>query len=362
MFEILVHLAFWTFVIQLCLFAVPVLASLYFCLYGISAAVTTLFFETYKDIEKYRAKKEAKEQALKRVRDAASAPAPEQPAELPVLKPLNCPACGAGVPLNTERVTCPFCYSSVPVPNEYRLTGRIREEATRKLRNATRYWRRTRLLTSELLRRFAQILAVWLFVSFVVILVADSYEQLGEYGKFLSANVGLLGIAVCTLFFWILILFVFSYSFSPGVRKVMPTLEFGDNLGTPENSGCAQCGAPIYYGAGDITAICGYCGVETYRAKLAWELHNIANNARQTANFSLIDAKELLSEAIWDALFGPLFLVSIFIVVPILLIGVYLGLAILMENLFLSMIAALILITAMLLLINRKRLLRMFGK
>ena len=36
--------------------------------------------------------------------------------------------------------------------------------------------------------------------------------------------------------------------------------------------------------------VCGYCGVETYRARLAWKLRDLANEDRKRAAFSLVDA------------------------------------------------------------------------
>jgi predicted RNA-binding Zn-ribbon protein involved in translation (DUF1610 family) len=320
--ETLAQFAFWTFIAQFALFAIPLLATIYFCLYGISAAVRTIFFESAEDIDKYLKEKKAKEKALDRARGNASAPTGSIEPELPTLRPLTCQACGARVPMNAERIICPFCRKHVPVPTEYRHISRVREEATGKLRKATRYWRRARLLTSPAMRWVARSLALWLFAALVILLSGDPDELLKRYVPFMFENVGLLGLAVCTLFFWILLLIIFSYSFSPRVRGVLPTLEFGEGLSMAEDAACVQCGAPIRYEANDLAAICGYCGVETWRAKLTWRLHNIANSARQKANFSLVDAQQELSEAIWDALFAPLFLIGAFALLPLLLIGI----------------------------------------
>lgn len=317
----LAQLAFWTFIAQFPLFAIPLLATVYFCLYGISAALKTVAFETAEDIEKYQRQKQAKEDSLKRAREnAATQPETPEP-ELPVLRPLNCQSCGGLVPMNSELIVCPFCSARVPVPPEYRHIGRVREEAARKLKKATHYWRRVQVLTSPVLRWVARLLAIWLFAAFVIFLAADPDGLLKTYVPILFESGGLLALAVCTLFFWIFLLIVFSNSFSPRVRRVLPSLEFGNGLSKAEDASCVQCGAPIRYESKDLAAICGYCGVETWRAELSWRLHHIANNARQRANFSLIDAKQELSEAIWDALFGPLLLVGIFALLPLFIIG-----------------------------------------
>lgn len=160
-------------------------------------------------------------------------------------------------------------------------------------------------------------LSVWLIAAFIAIVVLINKGSFELYQIYLSSKI-IFGLGSFSNCFWIISLLFGFAIWSPNLKKVLPTVELNENLGHCENAKCSQCGGAIQYQINDLATVCGYCGVETYRAKLAWKLRNLTNNANQKANFSLIEAKNSFEDAIWEITRTPrtfaflLILVAIF--------------------------------------------------
>jgi hypothetical protein len=239
----------------------------------------------------------------------------------PKLKPLNCPNCGAGVPLRDQKMSCPNCETSFPVPREYEEIRLFRNEAEKKLKKATGYWNWAVFLTSPWISRGIFLLLVWLIASPVIIGLAESKGNKPSFtilsgGKFFA-------LAVVAWLFWIFTLFLLSGIISPRTRKLLPTLEKKENIGTAENANCSQCGGAIQYARSDPATICGYCGVEIYRAQIAWKVRNSVNEIRQKASFSLIEAVSAFREAVDDLVYTPIILMFILVILPAFLFAVF---------------------------------------
>jgi len=253
-------------------------------------------------------------------RRAAAGPAPPAPA-LPALQPLNCPACGAGVPLRGDVMVCPSCSHRFAAPRAYDAIRLLRDEAARRLRRATRYWRITNVLTSRWMGRALVALSLWLVASIPLLYIG--WDDLAYAERLLQPSVPHVILAGLAYAFWIPTLWATAGMLSPKAREAMPTLEAADAPASAEAANCSQCGGAIRFEKNDLAALCGYCGVETYRARLAWNLHHLANDARKRATFSMIDAMKAVRAAVEDIAATPMIFAFIFIIAPAFLMGLY---------------------------------------
>ncbi len=300
--DILRLLAFVTFIIQGFLFPLLILYTLYF---------------VYKNLFA-KSKSRPKNSDLKK---AVAAPEPAQR-----LHPLSCAACGGQVmPVNGKR-SCGHCGKEVPIPNEYQHLFLLREEATQRLNRAARYWKRANRLTSPWMRWFLLLLALWLFATFFILLTASSERKITGYEEVVQklGAVGdwFMGLGVVSIFFWIFILFITRGILSPKIRRHLPVPESDMKLaGQAEDTSCGTCGGPLHFNAGDLGCVCVYCGTETYRVKLASQLHSRISEGRGRAGASLIEAMQVYEAALDDAIGTPVMLVFILILLPFFFIA-----------------------------------------
>ncbi len=281
--------AYVTFVIQMYLFAIPTVASFVY-----------LFRETILvPLEGFG-------------KDDKNRP-PRKADDLPELQPLNCPSCGAGVPLNESAMNCRHCGTEFPVPPEYEEIRTARTKTARTLRRAERYWRIVKVLTSKRAIVLALAAAVWLIVCLVVIIFAYGTPDIDRFTQVASPQI----MPVATLVMWILMLLYIALSVSMTIRKRLPKI---DNIGTAatEASGnCSNCGGAIRFERGDLAALCGYCGVATYRVKIAVRSAVEASNAADLSSALLTRQMRQFSASVEDYLSVPI----LFIVVPTGILG-----------------------------------------
>ncbi|MEK7724516.1 MAG: hypothetical protein AAB336_09230 [Acidobacteriota bacterium] len=244
---------------------------------------------------------------------------------LPKLKPINCQNCGAGVPLSEKEMICPNCGTKSKAPENYFDVAHARETINGKLRDAAIYLKRADWLASNWIRLAIGLLVLWLSFSLVMFFVLNYHGNFEPYESWFKANVitkTVSKIAVFTHLFWIISLTLGFLSWSPRLRKTLPTIEFNENLGTSETANCSNCGGVISYQSNDLATVCGYCGVETYRAKLAWKLKNLTNSAHEKANFSIIETKKYVEDAIEEIWGTPKVLMFLLMLVVIIFGGV----------------------------------------
>ena len=241
---------------------------------------------------------------------------------LPKLKPINCQSCGAGVPLQEIEMICPNCRTKSKVPEDYFDVAHAREAINGKIRVAATYMKYADWLASNWVRLSIGLLVLWLSFSFVMFFVLNYHKDFEPYGSWFKANAiaeTISKFAVFTFLFWIISLLLGFFVWSPRLRKTLPTIEFNEKHGTSETASCSQCGGAISYQSNDLATICGYCGVETYRAELAWNLKNLTNSAHEKANFSLIETKKYIEDAIEQIWGTPKVLMFLLMLVAIFL-------------------------------------------
>lgn len=254
-----------------------------------------------------------------REKSTARASKDEEGARVEPLRPLKCQSCGAGVPLRAGESVCPSCGAAAPVPPHYAEIGRLRAESLSRLRLAARYLRRAAFLSSGLVRGALFAAALWLFVIPFFLLIAGSefryYDPLLErLGLWFQFSFG-------TLIVWIIVL-SFTAGMMTKVRRVLPTFEGAEKAGEAETAACATCGGAVAYERGDLATVCGYCGVETYRVRVAWRARDAAKRGREEAGASLVGAMQAARGKVEDLIAPPAILIFIFVVCPFLLLVV----------------------------------------
>lgn len=207
--------------------------------------------------------------------------------ELPHLTPLKCQQCGAGVPLDAERMQCPRCDTPIPVPEDYAATVRLRAKASEKMGRAVSAWRHANIFTVWPIRWTLWLLAPVLLVFTAIGVFSDLGDSLFARKTsvaFLALFALLGGVSLATA--------AWAYAFYlNGTRKRLPVIpEIGQKVGEAELANCHLCGGGIAYEAGDLAAICSYCGGETYRVRLARRAHAVAAEEKEKATLSLYDA------------------------------------------------------------------------
>lgn len=207
--------------------------------------------------------------------------------ELPHLAPLKCEQCGAGVPLKPTDMKCPRCDISIPVPEDYARTVRLRALVAERMERAVAAWRRANLFTAWPLRWTLWLIApVWLAATITGLFsnIGNSLFAIKTSVAFLALFALIGGISL-TIAFW-------TYAaYLNGTRRRLPVIPVvGQKVGEAELTNCHLCGGGISYAAGDLAAICGYCGGETYRVKLARRAHRVAAEEKDQATLSLYDA------------------------------------------------------------------------
>ena len=207
--------------------------------------------------------------------------------DLPHLAPLKCVQCGAGVPLNHQEMKCPRCDTPVPVPEDYGETVGLRARATEKMERAVAAWRRANLFTVWPLRW-----TLWLLAPVLLVLTAlGTFSKLGDSLFAIKTSTAFLGLfAVLGGLSLAVALWAYA-SYLGGTRQRLPLIpSVGQKVGEAEVANCHLCGGGISYAAGDLAAICGYCGGETYRVQLTRRARAVAAEEKEQATLSLYDA------------------------------------------------------------------------
>lgn len=292
---ILKHLWAWTFILQMIGF------------------VWLLGFVVYEVIVSARATEVEKTE--KENRKAGTA-APIVRDDLPKLKPLTCENCGAGVPLRKGEMVCPHCGTKASTPEEYFNVAKVRGEINDKIRSAAAYLQRATFLGSNWARFATLFAAAWLSAALVAVIALFNTGNLEPYQTYLAYK-AIFALGSFSSCFWVVSLLFGFAIWSTKVKKALPVVELKENLGRAETANCAQCGGAIEYRPNDLASVCGYCGVETYRANLAWNLRSLTNKANEKANFSLVEARKSVEDAVWEITGTPRVFAFLLILVAI---------------------------------------------
>ena len=207
--------------------------------------------------------------------------------ELPHLAPLKCEQCGAGVPLRPDEMQCPRCDTSIPVPEDYGATVRLRAKVAERMERAVAAWRRANLFTIWSVRWTLRLLAVFLLAATAL----GPFSKLGDSLFAIKTSTAFLGLfAVLGGLSLALALWTYAAYLSGTRQRLSMIPAVGQKVGEAEVTNCHLCGGGISYAAGDLVAICGYCGGETYRVRLARRARAVAAEEKEKVALSLYDA------------------------------------------------------------------------
>jgi len=221
-------------------------------------------------------------------------------AALPRLQPLNCAACGAAVALDAASTVCINCRTVSAPPPDYAATVSLRRGLERLSRLALRHWYVARILTAAPVRIFFVLMIFAEPLLFMVCVIGAvefhdtwldrAFESTGETWAFVIMLLAFGGFIL-----WIVI-FVILANLSKDLRRKLPVfpvfVRSGD--GSTEFANCQSCGGGIHYGTRAFAALCGYCGVENFRARHSRNERAGAEAQRVSTRASLFGAMEII--------------------------------------------------------------------
>ncbi|MCU0448741.1 MAG: hypothetical protein MUC97_02700 [Bernardetiaceae bacterium] len=246
-------------------------------------------------------------------------PAAEEP---PRLQPLNCPQCGGGLALAQTAMRCTSCGTDQPVPAAYGQLFTTRRQLLVELQAAERFWHQAQFWVLRPVQWGLWAAWAWLWLWAGLALTADAWQTaeqqaqeatfarwLGDHPVVTEALTWGGGLAFLV---WLFALPLAAGLWQPQLRKALPTTDQPSQPLPAEATNCPQCGGGIEYAPEALATLCGYCGTETFRAKLVWQAQNQVNQARQAARFSLRTAMAAYREKWADLRFNLYFLTWLF--------------------------------------------------
>jgi ankyrin repeat protein/Zn finger protein HypA/HybF involved in hydrogenase expression len=232
---------------------------------------------------------------------------------LPRLDPLKCNKCNAPVAIRAHDLACPNCGSPVDVPDDYVETLKLREVTEQTLRRAVRKWNRMRMLTSwPVIAVLALLTIAWPATTFTGLTL-----PVGELHWALVASAGFTGVTMT-------VAFAGYATYLTGVRAAIPVpdAKVRTMIGRAEQVACPLCAGPVAFERGELVTQCGYCGGETYRARVGRRARRRATHEAGKAMTSVYEAMRALQEAqqmaLWAILLVP------FVALVVLCTAVYL--------------------------------------
>ncbi len=233
------------------------------------------------------------------------------------LVPLNCPNCGAGVALS-DRMKCSACSTAFPVPREYAEIGKLRKSASIRLRRAEAYLGWAKILTSNTFVGAVSVLMAIIAIALIYLFFSGGRGSYVFYRLFFATN--LFGFGILAAVYWLFALLLMFPIRSPRVRSMLPRVESSED-GESATAACGGCGGTVAFENGAIAGVCGYCGIETYRARVAWKTRDLLNEANRMATFSLTEAAEAYSETVSNIVYTPLAIMLVLLLPAIICAG-----------------------------------------
>lgn len=217
--------------------------------------------------------------------------------ELPRLAVITCGSCGAPLPISAEDQTCPFCSASYTLPAEYEETLALRRKAASELRLAEKRWKRV-----QVINRLSY--PLYLLSSLTMFCAIAGVRKVPDWigvGDFIAA----------------LLIFLSGYVVGGYGDAVPPVPETTESTHKAEVIHCKICQAPLTCAAGELSAICNYCGAENYRAAYTEFAEEVASTSELGAAKSLYDAMNefrVRVRAIMKLYFGVLLFAAVVLV------------------------------------------------
>ncbi len=218
-------------------------------------------------------------------------PLPRKPVEegdgLKRLAPLQCQQCAAPVPVSITKNECPSCGAAAEVPEDYRETLKLRQQAAEQLQKAERIWKRASFYTQE-----------WLFFSlFGVAVIWLAVSLIGFFGDYVMVKPVTLFVSTLLGTITFPLAFYSTSDYLATASNLLPKLpQVGRRIAEAEETSCKTCAAPARFEAHHLVASCGYCGSELYREALARRARKAAAEDEEGTAISIYDGAVALQE------------------------------------------------------------------
>lgn len=246
-------------------------------------------------------------------------------ATLPMLQPLHCPACGGALALEAATTICTHCRAPTAPPADYAATIALRARLRRLTSAALFHWRQARVLTSTPWRLLLIALAFAEPAIFAITLIgaatyADTWldRLFTRAGEQLSLALMLLSFGGFVI--WMVVFLMLS-SLSRTLRRQLPASPTiaRDDAPATEFATCRSCGGGIRYDTRAFAALCGYCGVENYRADHGRRERAQAEVARATTRATLFGAMTIIEDFTGTFLFTTVILTTGFLLLVLVI-------------------------------------------
>lgn len=185
---------------------------------------------------------------------------------LPVLEPLNCDSCAAGVVLTKTGTHCPNCGRDAPAPADYTAVLELKTQVAQMFARATSHTKVAQFLTHSWVQTLFWALAALQFAVLLGVLVTTEERFFLE--SQLKPLLEVLGIAGFFAVFILALVYWMLGALSAELRRQVPALpSLPLEAGQPKTAACRTCGGTLEFSATDFAALCSYCNVENYRAE-----------------------------------------------------------------------------------------------
>lgn len=233
---------------------------------------------------------------------------------------LKCSNCSEPLEINTKTKKCAHCTTPYTLPVEYEEIFKYREAAAQKLEKADKFWRKARFFSSGFLSWFLLFMIFWYPISFFLILREPQIIE-GWVGNFGNWAIHFLTFSIFSFIFWMLIL-LFSYGMvtSKRIRNLIPNLDLSHIDRNPEKVDCLTCGAGLEMKPNTLGVLCLYCETENYRKRFSWKLRDKTKEKHTETQDSLIEAIDNYKDAVDTAISTPVYLIFIFVILPVFMI------------------------------------------
>ena len=241
---------------------------------------------------------------------------------VPKLAPLSCSACGSPMALEAARARCIGCKASVPLPEDYRATMRLRRMLPRLASAAVRHWWAARVLTSTPMRWLLRLMVAVMPALFVVTVIGAAtysdtfldraFDRIGEDWSMVVMLMAFGGFVS-----W-MIVFALLAAIARDLRRKLPAFPKLRSRGTPADfATCRACGGGVAFERGRLAGLCGYCTVPNYRAEAARHERGASEDDKARMHGSLFAAMDIIEDFV-----GTLFITMLILVVAFAVLAI----------------------------------------
>ncbi len=254
---------------------------------------------------------------------------------LPVLQPLKCQNCAAGVVLGKTKMYCPHCRSQSSLPSDYVTAMELKLEVKKSFKKAMAALKTAKHLTHPLvyelftLLGFIQLGMVWFLFQAVNIIGQEGFwltpylNQVAQQFGFSKENIGYFVFTFSVSSFIVcLSLIGITWGLAICIASLrqeipeLPSVSFSRSEQMFDQ--CRACGGGVVFSSNNFACICSYCNTENYRAQFTQNEHTRQASNLQTNSAFLFEALHItlrftkyFAVATWVLYFPAIFIAGV---------------------------------------------------